>query len=54
MIREIIEIANEQGYTGMKRVGFYIIAPFVYTAGFVVGFVKYLKEFINKIKKDQG
>ena len=39
MKQKIVEIANRHNLTGMKRVMCYIIAPFVYGAGFVVGYM---------------
>ena len=44
MIRLITKTADAYGITGIKRVAFYIVAPFVmvisYAAGLVTGFVK--------------
>lgn len=48
MRHKIIEIANECGLTGMKRVGFYILAPFVVVAGCVKGFVIGVAEGLRK------
>lgn len=46
----IVEIANEQGLTGMKRVGFYIISPIVvvtsFAVGYAIGVIKSLKKSI--------
>ena len=46
----IVEIANEQGLTGLKRVGFYIVAPIVaagsFAVGYVIGVAKSLKKSI--------
>lgn len=51
MVRTIIEIANQCGYTGMKRVAFYIAAPFVagvaVVHGFIRGFVEGCKRSMN-------
>ena len=50
MRQKIIEIANEQGLTGLKRVGFYIVAPIVsvvsFAVGYVIGITKTLKKSI--------
>ena len=40
MMRTSVEIANQCGYTGMKRVAFYIAATFVCSAACVCGFIK--------------
>lgn len=47
MVRKIIEIADCCGMTGMKRVTFYIVAPFIAVIGYIGGFVKGLYESIN-------
>ena len=53
MVKKIVEIADTNGYTGIKRAWFYIIAPFVYVAAFAVGFSKAIVEhIINEIQKD--
>lgn len=50
--RKIIETANECGLTGMKRVMFYAISPFVvgisYTTGFICGMIRGIVSSINK------
>lgn len=40
MMRKIIEAADLEGLTGLKRVGFFMIAPFVYVSAFVFGCAK--------------
>jgi hypothetical protein len=47
MVRKIIEIADSCGLTGMKRVMFYIVAPFIAAVSYIVGFVKGWYESIN-------
>lgn len=50
--RKIIETANECGLTGMKRVVFYAISPFVmgvsFTTGFIRGTIRGIVSSINK------
>lgn len=48
MRQKIIEIANEQGLTGLKRVGFYIVAPIVSVASFAVGYVIGITKALKK------
>lgn len=48
MIREIINTANQYGYTGMKRVIFYIIAPVIGAIAYVVGFVRGIIDAFTK------
>jgi len=45
---KIREIANECGLTGLKRVVFYIAAPFVMVVSYMAG---YIRGIIDGIKK---
>lgn len=47
MVRKIIEIADCCGMTGMKRVTFYIVAPFVAVTSYIGGFVKGMYDKTN-------
>lgn len=40
MIRRIVEHADLEGLTGLKRVGFFMIAPFVYILARSIRLVK--------------
>ena len=44
MVCKIIEIADCCGMTGLKRVTFYIVAPFIAVISYIGGFVKGLYE----------
>lgn len=46
MQNKIIEIANDVGLTGLKRIVFFVISPAVAAVSFSVGFVKgFFKSF---------
>ena len=45
MVRKIIEIASSM--TGMKRVTFYIVAPFIAVISYIGGFMKGLWESLK-------
>lgn len=48
MRQKIIEIANEKGLAGLKRVGFYIVSPIVAAGGFVVGYAIGITKALKK------
>lgn len=45
---KITEIANECGLTGLKRVAFYIAAPFVMAVSYTGGYIRGIIEGIKK------
>lgn len=48
MRNKIVEIANEEGITGLKRVTFYAIGPVVAAVSFAIGYAKGIAKSIKK------